>query len=236
MPENLPELERGLTHAAMRECVYTFLDEGGNFDFSPGGTPYFTLTAVTTRRPFLLHNALDELRHQLLEQGRELLGFHCSEDRAAIRKQVFDCIVTHLDRLQIVGVVIEKARVRCEDRAPERFYPLVAEHLLEQVFRQSPSSSGLRRVIITDSLPIKKKRRAVEKALKQGLAARLPQEAAYHLLHHPSASHFGLQVADYCNWAIFRRFQQGERHYFERLGLEVVGGRTDAWLISNRGR
>lgn len=218
----------------MTDCLYSFLDEGGNFDFSPGGTRYFTLTAVTTHRPFVLHNALDDLQHELLEQGRGLLGFHCTEDRKAVRRDVFDCILGHLDRLHIVGVVIEKARVREEDRAPERFYPLIAEHLLAQVFSESPSAARAPRVIITDSLPVQKKRRAVEKALKQGLAARLPQATRYHLLHQSSISHLGLQVADYCNWAIFRRFQQGEQHYFDRLGLEVTGGRMHAWLVSNR--
>ncbi len=32
--------------------LYLFLDEGGNFDFSPAGTRYLTLTAVTATRPF----------------------------------------------------------------------------------------------------------------------------------------------------------------------------------------
>lgn len=32
--------------------LYIFLDEGGNFDFSTGGTKYFTITALSKERPF----------------------------------------------------------------------------------------------------------------------------------------------------------------------------------------
>ena len=36
----------------MNRYRYIFLDEGGNFDFSPKGTRFFTLTSVTKARPF----------------------------------------------------------------------------------------------------------------------------------------------------------------------------------------
>jgi len=32
--------------------LYIFIDENGNFDFSPGETKYFTLSCLTEKRPF----------------------------------------------------------------------------------------------------------------------------------------------------------------------------------------
>lgn len=36
---------------ANSETLYIFIDESGNFDFSPGGTKYFVLTAFVTFNP-----------------------------------------------------------------------------------------------------------------------------------------------------------------------------------------
>ena len=206
----------------MSETVYIFLDEGGNFDFSPGGTAYFTLTAVTTRRPFLLHNALDELRHEHLELGRPMLAFHCAEDNKTTRAQVFDSIGQHLDKLRIDSLVVEKRKTEPTLRAPEHFYPEMLGQLLTVVMNGEPVKQAERLVVITDRIPVQKQRRAVEKAVKQTLARILPAEVTYNLLHHPSCSHYGLQVADYCNWAVLRKWQKDERFYYEKLRSSLV--------------
>ena len=58
------------------------------------------------------------------------------------------------------------------------------------------------------------KRSEVEKGIKQTLAAALSAGTRYRIYHHPSASCMGLQVADYCNWAIYRKWDaQDERSY-----------------------
>jgi len=38
--------------------LYIFLDESGNFDFSPKGTKYFVLSAVSTLDPVASHAPL----------------------------------------------------------------------------------------------------------------------------------------------------------------------------------
>ncbi|MBE9503683.1 MAG: hypothetical protein IME96_05860 [Proteobacteria bacterium] len=42
--------------------LYMFIDEGGNFDFSPKGTKYFTLTCLTEKRPFPTYDRLREIK------------------------------------------------------------------------------------------------------------------------------------------------------------------------------
>ena len=39
----------------------------------------------------------------------------------------------------------------------------------------------------------------------------------YRVLHHQSRSHCGLQVADYCCWAVFRKWQRGENVWYDRI-------------------
>ena len=72
-------------------------------------------------------------------------------------------------------------------------------------------------IVITDTVPVNKKRRAIEKGVQLALAKMLPQGRRYHILHHASRSHYGLQVADYCCWAVFRKWQRSETEYYDRI-------------------
>ena len=65
-------------------------------------------------------------------------------------------------------------------------------------------------VVITDNLPVAKKRRAIEKAVKTVLGSMLPAGISYRMMHHSSRAHYGLQIADYFNWAIFRKWEHGD--------------------------
>lgn len=59
-------------------------------------------------------------------------------------------------------------------------------------------------------LPVEKKRRAIEKGVKKTLADMLPKSVPYRIMHHQSKAHYGLQIADYANWAIFRKWERGD--------------------------
>ncbi len=73
----------------MSDALYIFIDEGGNLDFSPSGTKYFTITSVTTARPFVLDAPLIELRFDLVERGLDLEYFHAAEDKQPTRNAIF---------------------------------------------------------------------------------------------------------------------------------------------------
>ncbi len=51
--------ERQVELFKKKDFLYIYLDEGGNFDFSANGTKYFTLTSVTTVRPFIIRYKCD---------------------------------------------------------------------------------------------------------------------------------------------------------------------------------
>ena len=72
-------------------------------------------------------------------------------------------------------------------------------------------------IVITDNIPLSKKKKAIEKAIKLTLAEMLPDKIRYRIYHHSSRSHFGLQIADYCNWAIFRRWERDDADYWIKI-------------------
>lgn len=83
---------------------------------------------------------------------------------------------------------------------------------------------------------MEKKRKAIEGAIKETLARMLPREARYRLLHHESKSSFDLQIVDYVNWAIYRKWERGELRSYDlirpavRQEIELLP--RLAWLLS----
>jgi hypothetical protein len=72
-------------------------------------------------------------------------------------------------------------------------------------------------IVFTDRLPIQRKRKAVEKAVKLTLAHMLPKQVRYRIFHHDSKSNFDLQIADYCNWAICRKWDRADTRSYDRI-------------------
>lgn len=201
----------------MNDRVYVFLDESGNLDFGVKGTRYFVLTSVSMKRPFEINDALDCYAYDCIENGLDIEYFHCYNDNRRVRRVVFDLITQRLESLEIDCLVVEKSSVTSELRTGERFYPEMFERLLRLVVRSIMSQSDLGEIIvITDTVPINKGRRAVEKTIQTTLGRELPG-LQHRTFHHQSRSHYGLQIADYCSWAVFRKWEVGDRAWFDRL-------------------
>ncbi len=193
---------------------YIFLDEGGNLDFSNSGTKYFTLTGVLMERPFVLDPILTDLRFDLIEEGLELEEFHATVNKQATRNRVFSCISNELSSLRVDSVIVEKRKTHPKMQQIERFYPEMLGHLLKYAVRGESLGKSREVIVVTDELPVNKKRKAVEKAVKTTLKRMLPSDVKHRIMHHDSRSCCGLQVADYVNWAIYRKWKDAdERSY-----------------------
>ena len=201
--------------------LYIFLDEAGNLDFSPNGSRFFVLGSITKERPFDAYKELTELKYDLVEQGTALEYFHASENAQAIRNQVFDIIQQNLSGVWIDGLIVEKQKVEAGLRPEEHFYPRVLATLLREILGQYPLAEFKEVVVFTDSLPVQRKRGAVEKGVKLTLAAMLPANVRYHVLHHASKSNMDLQIADYCTWSIYRKWTAQDARSFERVCAAV---------------
>ncbi len=196
---------------------YLFLDEGGDLNFKGNGSRFFTVSSLATRRPFELAAVLADLRFDVIEEGLDIEYFHASEDRQAVRDRVFDAVVSHLDSVRLHSVVVEKSTVPLDQRDEAHFYSEKMGRLLGGVVRQLVLEGATEIIVITDRLPLKSRRGAIEKAVKQTLARVLPHGTSYRVLHHASMSAPLLQAADYCNWAVFRKAERADERSFSLL-------------------
>jgi hypothetical protein len=202
---------------AINRCLYIFLDEGGNLDFSTKGSKHFTLSAITQQRPFLMDAPLLNLKFDLIEFGLDLQRFHASEDRQAVRDRFFQIIASSLGSIRIDSIIVDKRKTGPGLRPVERFYPRMLGYVLRYIFSGLTLENIDEVIVITDTLPVTAKRKAIEKGIKVVLAEMLPKGTKYRVLHHSSFSCVGLQVADYCNWAIFRKWESGDHRSYELI-------------------
>lgn len=200
-----------------KHSLYIFLDEGGDFNFSPTGTKFFTITSVAKVRPFLVSRALHSLKYDLMEEGFDVETFHASEDKQKTRDRVFAIIQANLETPVIDSLVVEKRKTGPALQVPAKFYPRMMGYLLKYVLERANMRGISEVIIVTDSIPLQKKRKAIEKAIKLTLRAELPEGIPFRVLHHASKSSFGLQIADYCNWAIYRRWQRDDTRSYDLI-------------------
>ncbi|MDE0144702.1 MAG: DUF3800 domain-containing protein [Nitrospira sp.] len=213
--------------------LYMFVDEGGNFDFSEKGTAFFTLTCVTTERPFGMYQEIDNYKYDLIEHDFPLESFHCAEDNRHIRSKMFGFIKKYLAKLRIDSLIVEKRKTSPSLQKPTEFYPSMLGYLLAYVLKDYRSGQFSKIVIITDSIPEASKRKAMEKATKTMLATMLPKGTNYIILHHAAKSHYCLQIVDYCNWSIFRKWERSDNEHYSLI-KSAIRSEVDIFLTGKR--
>lgn len=182
---------------------YLFIDEAGNLDFSTSGSRLFIFICLVGELRASGFLRLHGLRKDLLRRGWDIEYFHASENKPGVREEVFGALRDSYVTGEAVALVIDKSSVPEANREAGAFYA----KFLGLAIGQAVADKEAEHVIITDSIPIQKKRKAVEKALRGVLAE---THARSQIYHHASKSHLELQCADYFGWAIWRHLTKGE--------------------------
>ncbi len=204
--------------------MYIFLDESGNLDFGARGTRYFVLTSVSMERPFPMYDALDAYKYECLEYGLEIEHFHCSNDNRHVRGRVFDIIGAHLVQKSVHSLIAEKRASEPTLSSEGRLYSEMLSCLLRRVLSRTTNSNASEVIVIADAVPLRSRRQAIEKSVRSALSKTLPKRPVFRILHHDSRAHYGLQVADYLCWAVFRKYERGESSFFNKVRPAMLGG------------
>lgn len=217
----------------MGTSYYMYLDEAGNFDFSPKGSKHFIMTCVVMNRPFGHVQELSAVKYDCLEDGidpkkcKDAHKFHAAEDKQTVRDSVFEVIEKHLDDISIYSVIIRKNKTNPSIRDQATLYLKVFKWLVGYVFSHEYFDEADGIVIVTDSIPVKKKLSDLRSALKKYMNERSARMGIpYRLYHHRSESDVNLQVADYCCWAIQRKWERNDARSYEII-QEAIKGEGD---------
>jgi hypothetical protein len=201
--------------------VYAFADETGNFDFSrgPKASRYFILTTATFGDGYALGDALQRLRLDLAWEGVELKGpFHATTDAQAVRDRVFAALGGHQFRLD--ATILEKPKAKPGIRiTEERFYQIAwyfhMKHVAPLIARRADEL-----MLVAASIGTKKKRaafyQAVQDVMRQVGRAGLVRTAFWDAACDPH-----LQAADYCAWALGRKWESGDLRSYNLIRQKI---------------
>ena len=112
----------------------------------------------------------------------------------------------------------------------DRLYPAAFAQLVEDAMTGEEGGARPSRVIVvSDTLPVRRERLAVTKAVKLALHERAKDAFEYRILHHASRADLNLQVADYVSWCVYRLAARADRRSFSRVercvrGIGGLGG------------
>lgn len=172
-------------------------------------------SGLTTPRPLALDLLL--LRFRLLKQGWNLERFHATNDHPKVREAVVQ-IVLKDSTWRFAAVVVQKNKVPPKDRNHlGSFYTRFATMPLRFLLRGPVRQPAHKILIYTDRTPSQIERRLTEKAIKYACAREIPTDLPFYVYNHASSSNSWLQVADYCAWAIARKWEVGDESTYLRL-------------------
>ena len=202
--------------------VHLFADEAGNFDFSrkAGASRFFILTTVAFPEGHdALATSLRALRFELAWEGIDFRReFHATDDTQAVRDRVFEVLAAHDFRVD--ATILEKPKARPAIRqSEERFYRTAwAFHLRNVLPTVLPDGDELH--LIAASVGTGVRRREFLRGLER--AVRDSTSAAAQVAFWPAATELCLQAADYCAWAIQRKWERGDQRSYSLIRTAIA--------------
>ncbi len=199
--------------------VYVFADESGNFDFSRRGSAYFVLATVTVP-DFAVGDALLQLRRDMGWRGVPLPGaFHATEDTQAVRDEVFRTLAHH--EFRIDATILTKARTFTRLHQDDvRFYKtawwLHWKYVAPRIF-----GDGDDLFVVSASLGTGRKKQALFHEAATEVVANAGRGRSVKTAGWSSACEPCLQVADYCCWAIQRKWERGDERSYELIREKI---------------
>lgn len=194
---------------------HVFADEAGDFDFSrkPKASTYFILCTVAMPS-CAVGESLLKLRRELAWNDCELGDyFHATCDAQAVRNEVFAAICQHDFTVQ--ATIMEKSKAQpqvCKTRP--RFYQIGwlyhFRHGASPLIRCEPEL-----LVTAASIGTKKERAAFSGAVEDVMRQTVKRK--WRTDFCPASADPCLQVADYCAWAIQRKWERNDARSYDLI-------------------
>ena len=200
--------------------LHIFADEAGDFEFSQrqNVSRYFILCTVAMNSCDVATDLLN-LRRQLAWDGFNLGDyFHATVDKQPVRDEVFNLITKH--DFSVQATIMEKSKAQTQVRTSRaRFY----QYGWLYHFRHGTQSllNGMPELMVTTaSIGTKKERASFASAVKD--AMRQTTNANYRTDFCPASADPCLQVADYCAWALQRKWERNDLRSYNLINDRIT--------------
>lgn len=207
---------------------YLYSDEAGCFAFlkNSRASKYFIVCNVEMPDA-TLGNDLLALRREMVWSKQPLLDyFHACEDKQVIRDEVYKLI--RGSKLSVSATILEKSKAQVQVRSSDaRFYKYAWYFHLSGVAPKMNLKATDQVVITTASVGTKKGQVTFSDAVNDVVRQRMLR-GEYRTHFCSSASDPCLQIADYCTWAIQRKWERGDSRSYDLIA-HLVNHEYEAW-------
>lgn len=197
----------------MRAHVYG--DESGNFDFSDqeGASRYFILTTVVVNDHPITADLMD-LHRQLVWEGESLAsGFRATNDKQRVRDRVFAVLDRHDFRVD--ATILQKGKADPGRRSQPRLYSLASYlHLTGLIPALVAGYDEL--FLVTASISARDVRTEFQATVDATVGVQAPPDVLASTMWS-SATEPLLQVADYCAWAIQKKWERSDTRAYNLI-------------------
>jgi hypothetical protein len=211
---------------------FIFADEAGCLGFSrkQNVSRYFILCTIILD-DCSLGGALLDLRRELAWEGSALDDyFHASEDRQAIRDRVYSLLAQAPFSIQATIMEQSKALPHIA-KAISTFYQYGWFYHFKHGIRQQLGSSD-ETLVTAASIGTKKERTVFRDSVGSALRQTLPANA-WKMEFIPSSAEPCLQIADYCAWAIQRKYERSDTRSYDLI-KDRITYEYDLWARGSR--
>lgn len=198
--------------------AFIFADEAGCFTFKrrkpdrkDGPSDYFVLTTVAAPSWGISDDLLEIRRALALNGEAERDKLHATSDLQEVRDEVFAVLAKQPFRID--ATILKKSKAQPQTRtSDDQFYKTawyfhfkhVGPHIAKHVDKM---------LITAAALGTKRTRAAFKEAVNNTVQQTLPRDK-WEVAFHESCKDPLLWVADYCSWAIQKKWEHGdERSY-----------------------
>jgi hypothetical protein len=196
--------------------LYVFADESGNFDFrhAQNVSRYFIVCTIAMT-DCDAGSELLALRRRLAWGGLKVADyFHATTDTQEIRDQVFQSLEKH--EFEIQATIMEKSKSMPSIRETHAAFYQHGWFRHFQFGMREPIQRCTELHVTAASVGTKKGQAVFTEAVRDVLR-RTVGKRAYRSSFWRSSSDPCLQIADYCTWAIQRKWERGDARSYDLI-------------------
>jgi hypothetical protein len=191
------------------------------FVSKPNVSKYFIVCMVRTESCDIGNKLLDLRRKMLWEKLPVRDYFHCSHDRQVVRDGVFE-LIRSMD-LRVYAQILEKCKAQPHVAADHaRFYKFGWYYLLKYVAHRVVGRDT-ELMVTTASVKTGKAQRAFTDAVNDAVQQTINRDQ-WTTAFCSAAADPCLQIADYCTWAIQRKWESGGK---DTRSYDLIADRID---------
>ena len=211
---------------------YVFSDEAGCFSFARNqrASKYF-LVCTVAMESCAIGDKLQALRRDMVWRGLPVgEQFHATEDKQDVRDEVYNLLAD--SDLRVDVTILQKSKAQPQTRADkETFYKYAwyfhFKHVGPKILRNKTE------VQITAAALGTKRGQAVYTSAVNDVLNQTVQRQQWRTCFPRSVADPCLQVADYCAWAIQRKWERNDHRSYDLISPKIFS-EFDLWRNGSR--